>query len=414
MSLGRVHGDAPRVHRDLVSLSRRGRRRARPALVLLLPCALPFAAAHAQSTPAPEQAESALPTVTVTSDVPETASGPANGFVARRSATGTKTDTPLAETPQAITIITRDLITDTGATNLQDALNYAAGVRSNAYGLDSRGDWARIRGTDPSEYLDGLQKHISGYYTSNTRTDPYTLERIEVLRGPSGMLFGQGSTGGLVNMVSKRPQAQTHGEIGLQYGSFNRKQVQGDFTGALEPQPECTTSFDALLAAEMKGEETACPAYVGDAFVSCEQSLNPDNRVRLTGERDKFGLRRMELDWSLSDTDMHTLQTAATTVGRLLAERDAGRLKVVDWLTAGEKPDLDQLWGGNHHMGTTRMSADPATGVVDADLKVHSLANLYVGGSSTFATSGHANPTYTIVQLSLRLGDHLADVAGRG
>jgi choline dehydrogenase-like flavoprotein len=201
--------------------------------------------------------------------------------------------------------------------------------------------------------------------------------------------------------------------FGVRIGHFDEWNA-GDFTGALAPQPECTTGFDALLAAEMKGEETACPAHVGDAFVSCEQSLNPDNRVRLTGERDKFGLRRMELDWSLSDTDMHTLQTAATTVGRLLAERDAGRLKVVDWLTAGEKPDLDQLWGGNHHMGTTRMSADPSTGVVDADLKVHSLANLYVGGSSTFATSGHANPTYTIVQLSLRLGDHLAGVMGRG
>lgn len=201
--------------------------------------------------------------------------------------------------------------------------------------------------------------------------------------------------------------------FGIRLGHFDEWNAAG-FTGALKPQPECGLGFDALLAAEMKSEPTACPAYVGDAFVSCEQSLSPDNRVRLTGQRDRFGLRRIELDWSLSDTDMRTLRTAATTIGRLLAERDVGRLKIVDWLTAGEKPNLDELWGGNHHMGTTRMSADRSTGVVDANLKVHSLANLYIGGSSTFATSGHANPTYTIVQLSLRLGDHLAGVVRGG
>jgi choline dehydrogenase-like flavoprotein len=65
-------------------------------------------------------------------------------------------------------------------------------------------------------------------------------------------------------------------------------------------------------------------------------------------------------------------------------------------------------------MGTTRMSDDPKTGVVDRDCRVHSLANLYIGGSSVFATAGHANPTYTIVQLALRLGDHLGDLVARG
>jgi choline dehydrogenase-like flavoprotein len=61
-------------------------------------------------------------------------------------------------------------------------------------------------------------------------------------------------------------------------------------------------------------------------------------------------------------------------------------------------------------MGTTRMAADPRHGVVDADCRVHGVANLYVGGSSVFASTGHGNPTYTIVQLALRLGDHLSEV----
>lgn len=198
--------------------------------------AVPCAGLLALTLPVAAQAPAAeaLPEVTVSAERErETATSPVPGYTPRRAVSATKTDAALSETPQSITIVTRDLITDTGATGLQDALNYAAGVRSDAYGLDSRTDSARIRGTDAAEYLDGLRKHLSGYYTSNTRTDPYTLERIEVLRGPSAMLFGQGSVGGLVNMVSKRPLDEVQREVGVQFGSFNRKQLQADLTGPL-------------------------------------------------------------------------------------------------------------------------------------------------------------------------------------
>jgi choline dehydrogenase-like flavoprotein len=81
-----------------------------------------------------------------------------------------------------------------------------------------------------------------------------------------------------------------------------------------------------------------------------------------------------------------------------------------DWLLADPVrfPGVDaDIVGGMHHMGTTRMADDPRHGVVDRDCRVHGLDNLFVGGSSVFATPGHANPTYTIVQLALRLADHL-------
>jgi choline dehydrogenase-like flavoprotein len=195
--------------------------------------------------------------------------------------------------------------------------------------------------------------------------------------------------------------------FGLRIGNFSIT-PDGVFTGAFKPQPACTQPFEALLAAALRGEDPACPAHVGGAFIACEQGLNPDSRLRLTNERDRFGLRRAELDWNLSDIDLRTLRVAVTEAGRLMAEQDVGRLKVIDWLLDDSvKPNLDQLWGGSHHMGTTRMSDDPKTGVVNASQRVHSIDNLYVGGSSVFATSGHANPTYTIVQLTLRLGDHL-------
>jgi len=187
--------------------------------------------AFAQSTTNADEATTEIPRVVVTGAA-ESATGPVKGYRAKRSAAATKTDTRLAETPQSVTVVTRDQIVDQGANNLQDALNYAAGVRSDAYGLDSRSDGVRIRGVAPDEYLDGVRKSLS-YYTSSARTDPYTLERIDVLRGAAAMLYGQGGTGGVVNMVSKRPQAEAQNEIGVQYGSFQRKQVQGDFTGPL-------------------------------------------------------------------------------------------------------------------------------------------------------------------------------------
>jgi iron complex outermembrane receptor protein len=193
---------------------------------------LPFAAnaAEGQSAPPPEQT---LPEVKVRAvQAPESPVGPDEGYAVKRSGSGTKTDTPLLETPQSITVITRKRIEEQGATSLQDALNYAAGVRSDAYGLDSRSDNVRVRGGYPDEYRDGLRR-LFGYYTSNTRADVYLLERIEVLRGPTAMLYGMGSTAGVLNMVSKRPQPEEFREVGVQFGSFGRKQLQADLTGPL-------------------------------------------------------------------------------------------------------------------------------------------------------------------------------------
>jgi len=192
-------------------------------------------AALAQS--APESSASAptatlAPVTVVGKSDRETSTTPIAGYRASVGSTASKTDTPLRETAQSVTVVTRDQIVDQGANNLQDALNYAAGVRSDAYGLDSRTDSVRIRGGYPDEYLDGLRKNFE-YYTSNARTEPYTLERIEILRGPSAMLYGQGSTGGVVNMVSKRPQAERQAEVGLQIGSWNRRQAELDLTGPL-------------------------------------------------------------------------------------------------------------------------------------------------------------------------------------
>lgn len=214
------------------------------AIALGAIAALSSWAAHAQQAPAPAASAASapevitLPTVRVKATAEqENPTGPVSGYKARRATTATKTDTPLKDTPLSVTVLTRDLIVDQGATNVQDALNYAAGVRPDAYGLDSRTDSIRVRGGYPDEYLDGLRKNFD-WYTSNARTEPFTLERIELLRGPAAMLYGQGTVGGVINMVSKRPQAEAQGEIGVQLGSWNRKQVQADVTGPLTASGE--------------------------------------------------------------------------------------------------------------------------------------------------------------------------------
>lgn len=200
------------------------------AILLLVPRIV----AAAETEPARDDVTQ-LPAVEVEAQAPSPVSpvGPDDGYRAQRSATATKTDAPLAETAQSVSVVTRQRIEDQGARNMQDAMNYVAGVRSDAYGLDSRTDSTRIRGSFPTEYLDGLRRQLSGYYTSNARVEPYLLERIEVLRGPASTLYGQGTTGGLLNMISKRPLPQTRREFGVEVGSFNTRQLKADMTGAL-------------------------------------------------------------------------------------------------------------------------------------------------------------------------------------
>lgn len=263
---------------------------------------------------------------------------------------------------------------------------------------------------NPRALLNATSDIPVGLGNENDLVGRYFIEHLHaavgrvVVRNPMTWMLGYGPS----------PQLMKQRQIlnfGLRIGEFEQWN-DGDFTGALEPEPDCDIDFDTVLATEMRGEDAACPALVGDAFVVAEQQLNPLNRVRLTDRRDRFGLRKIELDWSISDTDYRTLTTCALETGRLMAQHDVGRLKVVDWLLTGQTPNMDQLAGGNHHMGTTRMSDDPKTGVVDRNARVHGQENLYVGGSSVFSSGGHANPTYTITQLALRLGDHLAAKLG--
>lgn len=150
---------------------------------------------------------------------------------ATRATTATKTDTALIDTPQAISVVTAAQFLDRGALTMQETLRYSAGVTSEAYGLDTRSDQPAVRGFYTVQYLDAMTKLFG--YSLIPRAEVYTLDRVEVLRGPSSALYGKGNTGGVTNMVSKRPLFENQFEVGLQFGSYDRKQAQFDLTGAL-------------------------------------------------------------------------------------------------------------------------------------------------------------------------------------
>ncbi len=144
-------------------------------------------------------------------------------------------------------------------------------------------------------------------------------------------------------------------------------------------------------------------AYATFELVSLvEQAPDPSNRVMLGLDRDQLGARKLELHWSWSKSDNRQIVRARERIGQELERAGLGKFELRD--VAPRNPD------SAHHMGATRMHRDPRQGVVDADCKVHGIANLFVAGSSVFPTGGFANPTLTIVALAARLADHLKQV----
>ena len=136
-----------------------------------------------------------------------------------------------------------------------------------------------------------------------------------------------------------------------------------------------------------------------------EQVPNPVSRISLGAGRDALGLRRIHIDWRHDALDIRTVRLALRALANDLARSGCGRL-AYDETTLESEILRDGAYGG-HHIGTARMAADPRRGVVDADCRVHGVANLYLAGSAVFPTSGQANPTLTIVALALRLASHL-------
>ncbi|MFV2063437.1 MAG: GMC family oxidoreductase [Chloroflexota bacterium] len=135
-----------------------------------------------------------------------------------------------------------------------------------------------------------------------------------------------------------------------------------------------------------------------------EGAPSPDSRVLLGDELDELGMPRVQVDWRRTPLDRYTIQTGLELLGSELGRLGLGRMLVESDGLGPMKADVDV---GSHHMGTTRMSSDAASGVVDSDCRVHGIDNLFVAGSAVYPTGGSANPTLTLLALAFRLADHL-------
>lgn len=297
---------------------------------------------------APEEPAAFAGSVTVTA--------PLSDYAAREAATATKSSAPLLVTPQAVTVVTGDFLEDLPTRGLQDALHYASGVRSEAYGVDSRTDSFFVRGAVPDKYLDGMRQHFN-YYTSTTRTDPYLLERIEVLRGPSSMLYGQGSPAGVLNLVSKKPRPAVEREVRVRGGSFGLSQAQADLTGPLTADGtwsyrlvalgrEADTQVDfveddrALLAPSLRWAPSAATSWT----------------FQLRWQQDRSGSTLQFLPWSgtVAPNPNGPIPTE-TFIGDPRQDRYDSELLTAGWLL---RHDLSDRWTVRQNLRWSRNEVD--------------------------------------------------------
>ncbi|MGR9087197.1 MAG: TonB-dependent siderophore receptor [Gammaproteobacteria bacterium] len=204
-----------------------------------------------------------------------------DGYVAKKSTAGTKTNTPLNETPQSVSVVTNDRMEAQNAGNLAEALRYTPGLQSEPFGFEPRMTQLRIRGFDATEnglYVDGLKLVNPGFAVSYN-LEPFGAQRVDVLRGPSSVLYGQASPGGLVNFVSKRPTFDPFGSIKFEAGSYDRLQGELDVGGALDKNKTLAARLTAL------GRDSATQVdFIDDNRVYVAPSLTwkPNDRTMLT------------------------------------------------------------------------------------------------------------------------------------
>jgi choline dehydrogenase-like flavoprotein len=165
--------------------------------------------------------------------------------------------------------------------------------------------------------------------------------------------------------------------------------------------------LEAGVIAMLRSARATDAAKTGMIYgVACalEPVPSADNRVTLTPERDALGLPKSRLTWRPTRAEREAMKHNLATLARAFGAW-GGAVKVM--VSDGTDWSDPEIGWGNHHMGTTRMAADPKQGVVDADGRVHGIGNLYIAGSSVFPSCGPVNPTFTIVALAIRMADHI-------
>ena len=235
----------------------------------------------------PQQRDFTLQTGTYSSIITVTEPG---GFFAGSSTSATKTDAPLIEIPQSVSVVTQDQLTSRNVQTVNEAIRYTGGVDVDTYGTETRYDWINIRGFDQSTY--GLYRDNSRWQSGNVsgQIDPYMIQEVDIVKGPSSVLYGQNQPGGLVNLVTKQPPSPPLRELVLNYGSFDRRQVAADFGGPLDSDGSLRYRLTGLY----RRSDTQVKFVPDDRwFVAPGLTWNPSSQITWTilgdYQKDKTG-----------------------------------------------------------------------------------------------------------------------------
>ncbi len=251
------------------------------------------------STPGEHRISPTLAVGQAVSIVSVTAPG---GYVATSSTTATKTGAPLIETPQSISVVTLDQLSQRDVQSMNQALAYSAGVGTATYGADPRFDWFNIRGFDESTY--GMFRDNLRWQSGQVEgaIEPYDLQEIDVIKGPSSVLYGQNTPGGLVNLVTKRPPPESSNELIAQFGSYDQRQIQGDLGGPIAGN----SNYLYRLVGLYRDSNTQVN-YVPDnrRFIAPALTWAPSNTTTLTILTD---FQHDNLGWSMFLPAQGTLQ----------------------------------------------------------------------------------------------------------
>lgn len=216
----------------------------KPALFIAVMLSYPFINSLAQEI---NNHIDTLPEVAVTTErVKESATGPLHKYKASLARTATKSDTPINETAQSISVVSSEQIRDQGAQTLADTLKFVAGVDAGQRGRRGLDDFS-IRGFVQSDYVlrDGMRMF---YDTAWVQSEPFGFERVEVMKGPASVLYGQTGPGGFANVVSKRPTDQPLATIGLTLGNYDQQQWTADFSDSLNKEETLRYRLVALTS----------------------------------------------------------------------------------------------------------------------------------------------------------------------
>ncbi|WP_404424747.1 TonB-dependent siderophore receptor [Thalassospira australica] len=246
--------------------------------VAILCAGLPIQAGAQEATSEANE-EIVVDPLVINAEQPETPTSPVKGYVAKRSATGSKTDTPLSEIPQSVSVIGREEMDSRGVNKVDEALRYTSGVFTQPYGSDTDTNWFYIRGfnaTQTGVYLDGLQNYAFGF--GSFLVNDYNLERIEVLRGAASVLYGGTNPGGMVNYVSKRPTAETQRRLELSVTDTGKFGTGVDFSDRLSDEAAYRVTGQFTAGEEYVDENEGFQGSIAPSFL---WSPNEDTSLTL-------------------------------------------------------------------------------------------------------------------------------------